>query len=230
MNSLVCQDCGVLFAFKKSHGRRPLMFCSRPCSARAINSTRKHDHTGQRFGFLRVLGPAAKSGKWQCECDCGAAREVNGPALRRGQTRSCGTCSRVRRLEGQSFGRLTAIEYSGSQRWTCVCECGNATEVHRSSLVNGRTRSCGCLQSESSYARSQENRIYTAEEYMARRKQINAENVLSLSDTYVRGALRLRGVERQRISPALIELKREQLTLLRLTKQMKQVIEDRSES
>ena len=32
--------------------------------------------------------------------------------------------------------------------WKCQCTCGNITSVQGSSLKNGHTKSCGCLQSE----------------------------------------------------------------------------------
>src|SRR5262249_1914736 len=33
-------------------------------------------------------------------------------------------------------------------KWRCHCDCGNETEVQRTSLVSGATRSCGCLFKE----------------------------------------------------------------------------------
>lgn len=53
------------------------------------------DMTGQRFGRLVVLhrGAKAKHGctvKWLCKCDCGNLCWVDGPELRKGDTRSCG--------------------------------------------------------------------------------------------------------------------------------------------
>ena len=56
-------------------------------------------------------------------------------------------------LTDQRFGRLVVIEpterrSSGRVVWLCVCDCGNKTEVISSSLLNGHTKSCGCLQKE----------------------------------------------------------------------------------
>ena len=56
-------------------------------------------------------------------------------------------------LVGQTFGRLTVLSRQGSDSkgcalWNCKCECGNETLVKTSSLRNGKTRSCGCLQKE----------------------------------------------------------------------------------
>jgi hypothetical protein len=60
-------------------------------------------------------------------------------------------------ITGQLFGRLTAIRMTvegtskpprQKEKWLCSCECGNETEVAKRHLVNGNTRSCGCLVAE----------------------------------------------------------------------------------
>ena len=51
----------------------------------------------------------------------------------------------------KTFFRLTAIailsEYK-NYKVSCVCSCGNKTEVWGYNLVSGHTRSCGCLDKE----------------------------------------------------------------------------------
>ena len=51
-------------------------------------------------------------------------------------------------LTGQTFGKLTAVERSGSKRgyvtWMCICVCGISTYVRSSHLRNGQIQSCGC--------------------------------------------------------------------------------------
>jgi hypothetical protein len=54
-------------------------------------------------------------------------------------------------LTGQRFGRLKVVSQlpSGSRgeaRWKCDCDCGNETPVRASNLMQGVTRSCGCLK------------------------------------------------------------------------------------
>lgn len=56
-------------------------------------------------------------------------------------------------LTGRKFGRLTVLELlperkNGQPVWMCRCECGRTVEVRRSSLISGKTRSCGCLRKE----------------------------------------------------------------------------------
>lgn len=56
-------------------------------------------------------------------------------------------------LSGQRFGRLTVIEEAGRSKnktilWRCSCDCGSETITLSTSLRNGNSRSCGCLQKE----------------------------------------------------------------------------------
>lgn len=61
--------------------------------------------------------------------------------------------SRVKDLTGQRFGRLTVIDYAGSNKhqkaiWNCLCDCGHETIVTGSLLLKGETQSCGCLRAK----------------------------------------------------------------------------------
>jgi len=49
-------------------------------------------------------------------------------------------------LTGKVFARLTAIEYAGSKKWKCKCQCGEEITTRASALKNGTTKSCGCLK------------------------------------------------------------------------------------
>lgn len=56
-------------------------------------------------------------------------------------------------LTGQKFGRLVVIKQVGKSKtggplWLCQCICGKEIIVRSSSLKNGHTKSCGCLQKE----------------------------------------------------------------------------------
>ena len=56
-------------------------------------------------------------------------------------------------LIGNTFGRLTVLEFGGINKrkncdWICKCSCGNTITTRGSRLVNGSTRSCGCLRLE----------------------------------------------------------------------------------
>jgi len=56
-------------------------------------------------------------------------------------------------LTGKRFDRLTVVECLGSNKhqkreYRCLCDCGNHTIVVGSDLINGHTKSCGCIHYE----------------------------------------------------------------------------------
>lgn len=53
-------------------------------------------------------------------------------------------------LEGQRFGRLTAVEYvKGPKKgWRCFCDCGEIRIYETNNLTTGKSKSCGCLRKE----------------------------------------------------------------------------------
>lgn len=60
-------------------------------------------------------------------------------------------------LSGQRFGKLTVLERdyetqrvkkSKDSIWKCQCDCGNIISVRRPNLIQGATKSCGCLYSK----------------------------------------------------------------------------------
>lgn len=57
-------------------------------------------------------------------------------------------------LTGQKFNRLIVLERVNNKtgnryKWKCQCECGSITLVDPKNLKNEHTKSCGCLQKES---------------------------------------------------------------------------------
>lgn len=49
-------------------------------------------------------------------------------------------------ISGRKFGKLTAIEYVGSSKWLCRCDCGKEKIIPGGNLIQGHTTSCGCNQ------------------------------------------------------------------------------------
>lgn len=74
-----------------------------------------------------------------------------------------------RDLVGMRFGRwlvdskapdYIAPDGRHRDRWYCVCDCGNIKAVRGSTLVNGQSQSCGCLQKEQLSGRASKHKGY----------------------------------------------------------------------
>lgn len=119
------------------------------------------DITGMTFGELTVLHKAhtriSPSGtyitRWACKCSCGKELDVDAYAIRSGNTKSCGCKNRkpIKDITGQRFGKLVVEEFDSLRKhttyWRCKCDCGNTTIVAKANLLNGNTKSCGCMTS-----------------------------------------------------------------------------------
>lgn len=64
-------------------------------------------------------------------------------------------------ITGQVFNRWYVIKriptYDGSSKYLCVCICGTKKVVNRKTIVNGTSKSCGCLNSEMTTQRNKQN-------------------------------------------------------------------------
>lgn len=126
-----------------------------------------NDLSGQKFGKLIVKNKAPakvdSSGKsrtmWYCDCDCGEVNViVSTDYLRRSKCPSCGCEAKKSRIEhnrvnniGEKYGRLTIVDIiwdANRSKAICKCDCGNDYIGVKSDIVNGHTKSCGCLHSE----------------------------------------------------------------------------------
>lgn len=126
---------------------------------------------GDRFNKLtavREVDPIRnQSGRYRqflWRCDCGREVVFRLGRVAEGGRRTCGEEPCRKRAEppnkktaraGDRYGRWTVVEDSKrkqgpnrSRLVDCRCDCGTEREVDWSSLVRGRSRSCGCFQRE----------------------------------------------------------------------------------
>lgn len=124
-----------------------------------------------------VTPKGVHSSKYLCTCECGKQIEVISSHLASGHTKSCPRCILKKKdIVGQRFGKLVVKEYVETNKTThvekilknkavpngmavtysydagnwyiCQCDCGNITYVKRGQLINGQTKSCGCLKNK----------------------------------------------------------------------------------
>lgn len=62
--------------------------------------------------------------------------------------------------EGRKFTRLTVIRMTAKLRCDCLCICGTTVNVHWNNLMNGNTKSCGCLAAERNESHISEHPLY----------------------------------------------------------------------
>lgn len=138
------------------------------CGCKREEITTPHDITNKKFGRLTAIeltGRRSPKGEayWKCQCECGNVTEARKSRLSGGHTQSCGCLNKELtskrqseagyRLRGKKFGKLTVVEPVGKKigcgrLWLCECECGETIITTASSIVRGRTTSCGCKQIE----------------------------------------------------------------------------------
>ena len=83
-------------------------------------------------------------------------------------------------LLGQKYGRLTVIAEAPSQKgsgaWLCECDCGNIHYTTAELLLNGKTKSCGCVHSRGNQKIQQilsQLNLTFLKEYQVRINEIN---------------------------------------------------------
>ena len=114
---------------------------------------------GTRFGKLVLLRFVRKdvhrNTYWNCQCDCGNTKIISLCNLLSGNTRSCRRCNTAKDYTGSVFGRLVSTGRLGyledkTVALECECSCPEKTlrffALYR--LLDGQTKSCGCLRRE----------------------------------------------------------------------------------
>lgn len=107
-------------------------------------------NTGDKIGEWTVMHYAGDM-RWHCKCSCGKEKDVLTKYLKDGTSKSCGHDRNYHivrdDITGRRFGSLVVLGYTGANNmWKCQCDCGNVKNIHRDSLMTGKTKSCGCLK------------------------------------------------------------------------------------
>jgi hypothetical protein len=171
--------------------------------ANSTSPTNFIDLNGKVFGELLVTERAGSNKKgealWNCLCNCGKNKIIDGCSLRAGRTKSCGCLqlkafkeNRKKRkfnittdLTGQRFEKLIVIKKVENKKetrtmWECLCDCGNTHIVAAKSLKNGFCKSCGCGMGKSlEKGKSAFNTLFRVYQKNAKTKKL----IFNLSET-----------------------------------------------
>lgn len=130
------------------------------CGCLKTINKKREDLLGKRFGKLVVikrendrvnLKTKYRESYWRCRCDCGNEVVVRHTNLKKGHTKSCGCLLFEEKermdLTGKRFGKLVVLEESKSNKLkvVCKCDCGNVKDFFKKNIINGHTKSCGCI-------------------------------------------------------------------------------------
>ena len=157
-NEIVVEHCNLT-------SKRHTMSCG--CLQKNIISRRNQEYRdknniiGTKFNHLTVksfVGIKNNESIYEFMCDCGNVVNLPMHRVKSGNTKSCGCAFKafldVSKYDiiGMKFGKLTVLSYAGTNKWDastfqCLCDCGNIVNVSRNSLIDGNTKSCGCLVS-----------------------------------------------------------------------------------
>lgn len=146
-----CQcDCGNICYVSKGH-----LKANNIKSCGCLKQELKQDLINKTFGKLKVLNKdIIKQGRktyWNCLCSCGIIKSIRGDGLINGMVKSCGCynkecCLKYVNLTGKTFNYWTVISHNEVYKCLCKCNCGKEKIVKSSSLVSGKSKSCGCFR------------------------------------------------------------------------------------
>lgn len=202
--SWVCKcDCGNIKTVRGDLLRQGISThcgCQKPTKTKKVKTPRYENLLNQKFGNLTVVALSDRRTTnggvyWQCQCDCGNKIEVSATRLKNGKKTNCG-CVKNKDLTGQKFGYLTVTKRVNNDDlkhayWECFCDCGNPYPVivRQDHLIDGTTKSCGCIKKSCGEYKIQqlltEANIVFKKEYRINDCRFPDTNVLARFDFYL---------------------------------------------
>ena len=123
-----------------------------------IENKNSQDLTNQVYGnFTGIYRTQNCSNDvcWVWQCKCGNYIKKRSRDIKGNKIKSCGCIknhTNLIDLTGQRIGRWTVLSQAPNRNkaiyWVCQCDCGTIKEVKSQSLLQGDSKSCGCLQKD----------------------------------------------------------------------------------
>lgn len=85
---------------------------------------------------------------------------------------------RAKKLIGSKIAKLLVLEYVGTDNngyiiYSCLCDCGNKKNIKSFRLINGSTKSCGCIRKDTQY-KTIENLAFKSHKEAAKNRNIES--------------------------------------------------------
>lgn len=113
---------------------------------------------GHSVGSLVVIDiiEYRRGKRCKCQCGCGKILFIAYSRIYNNKRVTCGCKNNQPNLLNKRFGKLLVVgklknknkNNRNRTKWECLCDCGSSTFVGSAPLLNGSTKSCGCLRKE----------------------------------------------------------------------------------
>lgn len=171
-NKVLCRcDCGNVKILTKStiiNGGTKSCGCLRGKILTSRKSTKEKmivSYVGKKYNSLTIIKEIG-DGRVIAKCDCGNTIEAKKYNIILGQKKYCGdkecphksikqrVINNINNLIGKKFNNLTVLEEisfiddkgRNKKKLRCKCDCGNTIDIAKANVINGHTKSCGCLR------------------------------------------------------------------------------------
>ena len=143
-----CDDKTIKELYKKAvkNGSTKSCGCSRIKHCRETKVAKETKYKGMEVKGWTVVSRVTNSQKLLCEDKHGNQRIFYESHFLRGNI-ACPGYKKLNDLTGKTINNWTVIEEIGAGKVKCRCNCNNKTEkiIYKSSLLNGKSKSCGCM-------------------------------------------------------------------------------------
>lgn len=165
-------SCGtekIQVKYNVTHGRSKSCGCMTPkFKAEANMQYNLENKTINEWTVLKELG----KGKILCRCSCGVEKICDKNSVMYERSKSCGhDTNKFVDMTNKKINDWTIKQEIGHGLVLCECSCGNTAVIQKVTVLNGKSKSCGCKKTElftktlmSKYGETTSNRAHNPRE------------------------------------------------------------------